>query len=484
MSLNGNRPHLPPPAKSLSARVLLLTIFFVMLGEVLIYAPSAGRFRYEYLRDRLATAHVAVLALLATPDFMVSDALQAELLQHANAYVIALKRPDGVKLMMHAKDGVPSIDASFDLGQRSFFGLIGDAFETITHPANRILRVFGPSPKIPQASVEIVIDEAPMRTALIDYSERVLALSIVISLLTASLVYFSLQMLMIRPMRRLTESMIAFRSDPENASLQDRPSRRSDEIGVAERELVQMQAGLRAALQQKTRLAALGGAVTKINHDLRNILSTARLVSDRLLASDDPTVRRNSRALLAAIDRAVELCSATLNFTREGPLVLDQTTFALAELIEEVGLSLPAPAEGEPPLRNGVPATMAIEADRSQLFRIFANLAQNAVQSGASRVDISARREGERVIVEVADNGPGLAPRARDNLFQPFAGSTRPGGSGLGLAIVRELVRAHGGNIRLLRSTAEGTAFAVELPQTSNKDGQKSANGAKKSRAA
>ena len=110
MANTGNRPYLPPPAKSLSARVLLLTIFFVMLGEVLIYAPSAGRFRYEYLRDRLATAHTAVLALLATPDYMVSDSLQLELLQHANAYIVALKRPDGVKLMMHAKQGVPSID--------------------------------------------------------------------------------------------------------------------------------------------------------------------------------------------------------------------------------------------------------------------------------------------------------------------------------------------------------------------------------------
>src|SRR4029077_8598765 len=123
----------------------------------------------------------------------------------------------------------------------------------------------------------------------------------------------------IRPMRRLTESMVAFRSDPENASLAGRPSRRSDEIGVAERELVQMQAGLRAALKQKTRLAALGGAVTKINHDLRNILSTARLVSDRLLASAAPPARRNPPARLAAIDRAVELCSPTLNFPRGGP---------------------------------------------------------------------------------------------------------------------------------------------------------------------
>ena len=479
-----NRPYLPPPAKSLSARVLLLTIFFVMLGEVLIYAPSAGRFRYEYLRDRLATAHTAVLALLATPDYMVSDSLQMELLQHANAYVVALKRPDGVKLMMHAKQGIPAIDATFDLNQKSFFGLIGDALATIFHPANRVLRVTGSSPRMPESTVEIVIDEQPMRAALLDYSERVLELSIVISLLTASLVYLSLQWLMIRPMRRLTESMVAFRSDPENASLAGRPSRRSDEIGVAERELVQMQAGLRAALQQKTRLAALGGAVNKINHDLRNILATARLVSDRLLASDDPTVRRNSRALLAAIDRAVELCSNTLNFTREGPPVLEQSSFSLAELIEEVALTLVVPAEGEPPLRNEVPESLILEADRSQIFRIFTNLTQNAVQSGATRVEVTARHEGERIVVEVSDNGPGLPPRARDNLFQPFAGSARPGGSGLGLAIVRELVRSHGGNIRLLHSTGEGTAFAVELPQSTQRNGQKQKNGAKKSKAA
>ncbi|HEY2892425.1 MAG TPA: HAMP domain-containing sensor histidine kinase [Dongiaceae bacterium] len=484
MASTANRPYLPPPAKSLSARVLLLTVFFVMLGEILIYAPSAGRFRYEYLRDRLATAHTAVLALLATPDYMVSDSLQMELLQHANAYIVALKRPDGVKLMMHAKQGIPAIDATFDLNQKSFFGLIGDAFATIVHPANRVLRVMGSSPRMPESTVEIVIDEQPMRAALLDYSERVLELSIVISLMTASLVYLSLQWLMIRPMRRLTESMVAFRSDPENASLAGRPSRRSDEIGVAERELVQMQAGLRTALQQKTRLAALGGAVNKINHDLRNILATARLVSDRLLASDDPTVRRNSRALLAAIDRAVELCSNTLNFTREGPPVLEQSSFSLAELIEEVSLTLPAPAEGEPPLRNEVPENLVLEADRSQVFRIFTNLTQNAVQSGATRVEVTARHESERVVVEVSDNGPGLPPRARDNLFQPFAGSARPGGSGLGLAIVRELVRAHGGNIRLLHSTAEGTAFAVELPQRSQRNGQKQKNSAKKSKAA
>jgi len=481
MTANGHRLHMPPLGKSLSARVLLLTIAFVMLGEVLIYAPSAGRFRLEYLQERLATAHVAVLALLATPNFMVSESLQAELMQHAGAYVVALTRPDGVKLMMRAKSGVPPIDASYDLAQRHFFGLIGDAFAALWQSGNRVIRVRGPSPKDPHAIVEVVVDEAPMRAALIDYSERVLALSIVISLITATLVYLSLQWLMIRPMRRLTEAMVAFRDDPEDLSATIQPSRRSDEIGVAEHELVEMQAGLRAALQQKTRLAALGGAVTKINHDLRNILSTAALVSDRLTASGDPEVRRNARALLAAIDRAVELCSSTLNFTREGPPALNLSRFQLSELVEEVALSLPTQAEGPGPISNHCPPELEIEADRAQIFRIIANLAQNAAQAGASRIAVKARLDGDsvardgRVIIEVADNGPGLPPRAREKLFQPFAGSARPGGTGLGLAIARELVGAHGGEIRLLASTAEGTRFAIELPQRGSRTGYRAA---------
>src|SRR6516225_6634445 len=150
MTANGHRLHMPPLGKSLSARVLLLTIAFVMLGEVLIYAPSAARFRYEYLKERLATAHVAILALLATPNYMVGDTLQAELMQHAGAYVVALKRPDGVKLMMRAKSGVPPVAATYNLPQRTFFGLIGDALETLWHGGSRVIRVIGVSPKDPR----------------------------------------------------------------------------------------------------------------------------------------------------------------------------------------------------------------------------------------------------------------------------------------------------------------------------------------------
>jgi len=459
--MNRPRPKLPVLWHSLSARLLVLTIAFVMVSEVLIFVPSIASFRLKYLEERLAAANIAILALLATPDAMVSDELEMELLSQAGAYVIGMKRPDGKKLMLGMEDKVPAIDAQFDLRQHGLFRSIRDAVVTLVQGRNRILRVVGVSPRHNETELEIVIDEAPLHDAMLDYGAQILAVSIVISLVTASLVYLALQWWMVRPIRRMTESMIAFRGDPEDLSRPLRVERRSDEIGVAQAELAEMQAGLRASLQQKTRLAALGTAVTKISHDLRNMLATAQLVSDRLVASADPQVKRAAPTLVAAIDRAVDLCTRTLDFTREGPLRLDYRRFALKGLIHEIGAG--GFANGRTELVEAV-GDIELEADRDQLYRVLANLVRNAAEAGAVEVTVSAATEGERVIIEVRDNGPGLAPRARQNLFTPFAGSGRAGGSGLGLAIARELAHAHGGDLSLVSSDASGTLFRIDLP--------------------
>ena len=451
--------------KSLSARLLLLTIVFVMVSEVLIYAPSIGRFRLVYLEERLAAGRLAILALEATPDHMVSNELKRELLAHAHAHLIAIRRDNDMKLML-STESPEAIDDSFDLRQGTFFSLIGDAFATLMHGGDRLIRVVGTAPPDLTTEVEVLIDEKPLRIAMFDYSKRILELSIVISLITAALVYFSLQWLMVRPMRRITQSMTAFRDDPEDAAHSAlEPSRRSDEIGIAERELVDMQSRLRAALHQKSRLAALGIAVTKISHDLRGILATARLVSDRIADSDDPEVKRITPTLLGAIDRAVDLCSKTLTFITDKPPELRRSHFPIARLAEEVGQSLAEVVNGDAVWTVHAPDNPMIDADRDQLFRVLSNLGRNALQSGATRVEVSARSTGERTVIDVADNGPGLPPRARERLFQPFSGSARPGGSGLGLAIARELMRAHGGDIRLVRSTGEGSTFELELPE-------------------
>lgn len=465
----GKSKALPSLASGLSARLLLLTIGFVMLAEVLIFAPSIARFRLDYLQERLAAGHLAILALEATPEHMVSQELTLELLAHVEAFTVALTKPGVGKLML--MDMPPDhIHATYDLREAGFFTLIRDAFAVLWGEPMRVIRVLGPPPKDDRLLVEVVLDETPLRQEMLAFSQRILALSLVISLFTAALVYLSLHWLMVRPMRRISDSMSAFREDPEDASRVIRPSDRNDEIGFAEHELAAMQEGIRGALQQKTRLAALGIAVTKINHDLRNILATAQLVSDRLERSDDPEVKRVTPTLMTAIDRAVSLCGETLDFTREGMPNLKLSRFDLCDLAADVAGDLPGEVNGEPVWHNLLDRELEIEADREQLYRVLSNLGQNAIQAGASRVEVTAERVDGRLRVRVSDNGPGLPPRARANLFQPFTGSARAGGTGLGLAIARDLVRAHGGEIRLEHSTAEGTSFCLELPLKQRKD--------------
>ena len=338
-----NKTPMPRPTRSLSARLLVLTIAFVMLGEVLIYVPSVSRYRLVYLEERLAAAHEATLALEASPDGLISPELERDLLVHARVRSIALRMPDAAYLMLGTP---PAIDASFDLREAAAPDLIAEAFMTLVQTRNRVLRVVGPARIDPRILIDVTLDEAPMRSEMVDYSGRILLLSIVLSLMTASLVYFSLHWLMVRPMRRITESLVAFRENPEDASKDIAVTDRSDEIGIAQREFAAMERGLRGALRQRAHLAALGAAVGKINHDLRNMLSTAVLVSDRLSHSDDPEVKRQAPALTTAIDRAVALCEDTLEFARAHAPELRRERLDLSALVDDVGRVLALPADG------------------------------------------------------------------------------------------------------------------------------------------
>jgi signal transduction histidine kinase len=447
--------------KSLSARLLVLTVSFVMLGEVLIFVPSVARFRMTYFDNHLAAGELAALALEASPTGRLDRALVGKLLARVGAHCVIVRRASGVVQMLDGP-AVPKADVTINLIRPTIFGAIRGSLMALARTNNRVLRVIGPPPAGPGEIVEILLDEAPLRQEMWDFGFRILELSIVLSLITATLVYLSLQWLLVRPMRRLTASMMAFREDPEDAARMIVASRRRDEIGVAERELGMMQHTVRGALAQRARLAALGTAVTKINHDLRNILATARLVTDGLTASGAPEVRRILPRLMDAIDRAVALCSRTLDFSREDAAPLARSRFPLAPLIEEIGAGLAGSDNFA--VDVAIVPDFEVEADRDQLYRLLFNLIRNALEAGARRVRVSAIAEPGTVAVTVADDGPGLPPKARENLFRPFFGSARPGGTGLGLAIARELARAHGGDLVLVGSTGAGTVFRLTLP--------------------
>lgn len=472
-----SRPSVPMPRafSGLSGKLLVLTIFFVMLAELMIYTPSVSRFRKDYLEAHIAAAHLASLALEATPDNMVNRGLEEELLYHAEAYSITLKHPTR-RVLMLSSEILPQIDVTFDLREGSFKMWIFDAFEALFRNDNRVMRVIGVSPKAMNVIVEVTLDEAPMREAMLGYSTRILQLSIVISLLTAGLVYFSLLWLMVRPLRRITQSMVRFRENPEDDTRLLPPTRRSDEIGVALRELALMKEDVRAAFKQKNRLATLGAAVAKINHDLRNSLSTAMLVSDRLADIDDPEVKKVTPRLYTAIDKAVVLCSQTLNYVSGGTQKLRISHFHLHELISEVGAAMreemtvgggPGEAVGNPAFAviNRVDFEIDLQADRQQLFRAISNLTLNARQIGASNVTITAHEQPPDIIIDICDNGPGLSANARAKLFQPFVSSSRDGGTGLGMVIVRDIVRAHGGDMALVSAVDEQTTFRLTIPK-------------------
>ena len=347
-------------ARGLSARLLVLTIFFVLLGEVFIYVPSIARHRLVFLEERIDAARIAALAVEASPDGMVTEELRAALLSRAGVSAVSIKRPGSRRLVLG--DDMPvTIDASFDLREATPMRLIGHAADTLRLGGDRMIRVMGTAPgDSADTVVEVVLPEAPMYASMLDYSRRIMVLSIILAVVVAGLVYLSLHWLMVLPLGRMTDSLVSFRRAPEDAGATVRVSGRRDEIGLAQRELQVMQRRVRAALRQKARLAALGAGVAKINHDLRNMLATAAVLTDSLATARDPEVQRLAMPLVGAIDRAIALCTQTLSFATGRLPAPRRAPFALAPLVDEVRAALPIDEGDGVAWRNEVPAALAV----------------------------------------------------------------------------------------------------------------------------
>jgi signal transduction histidine kinase len=458
------------PRLGLSGKLLVLTILFVMIAEIMIYVPSIANFRLNWLNDRLASAYTAALVLDAAPSGMVPDTLARQILASVGARAVAMKTGQQRRLLA-VSDTPPAIAHDFDMRDVPWHRAIIDAFETLFFQDKDVMRVVGPAPRGGEF-IEIVLNEAPLRQAMLRFSVNILLLSLVISGITATLVYLALHYMFVRPMRHITDKMVAFRDDPENPARVMVPSKRQDEIGTAERELAAMQLQLASMLNQKSHLAALGLAVSKINHDLRNLLATAQLFSDRISSLPDPGVQRFAPKLMRALERAIAFCQSTLSYGRVQEPPPDRRKVALEPMVKEVYETIGLGPDRSIRWITAVERGLMVEADPDQLFRILLNLARNAVQAlesrdskdpGSDQIRITGRREGAVAVIEVSDTGPGFSEKARAHLFEAFQGSTRTGGAGLGLAIAAELVRAHGGEIRLVEGTI-GATLRITMP--------------------
>jgi signal transduction histidine kinase len=456
--------------RTLSGRFLLLTAVFVMIAEVLIFVPSVARYREDYLLSRLERAQIAALSQVAA-DNMVSPALERELLQNAEVFNVVLRRDEMRQLVLSSPIPGP-IHATYDLRDPPAWQLIRDALVGLADPENRVIRVIGDPVRSAGLLIEVTMESQPLRMAMIDYGLRILALSAVISAVTAGLLFLAVRHFLVMPIRRVVTHMQSYAEAPEDARRIIAPTASVLELREAEEALKTMQTQLTGALRQKERLAQLGQAVAKISHDLRNILTTAQLLADRMEASQDPAVKRAAPKLVGSISRAVNLCETTLAFGKaeEPPPALDRVALArvVADVVENERL---AAGEAEVSFAEDVPAGLVVRADPEQLYRVLSNLVRNArqaiVASGRpGEVAVRADEDDRDWLISVVDTGPGLPTRAKEHLFRPFSGGTRKEGSGLGLAIAADLVRGHGGRLELTRTGEGGTEFTVRLPKS------------------
>jgi signal transduction histidine kinase len=453
---------------SLSGRFLMLTVIFVMLAEILIFLPSVARYRQDYLVNRLERAQIASLALLA--EDMIDPQLEGELLENAGVLNVVLRRDEVRQLILSSPIPAP-IHATYDLRDPSAFTLIADALSILWDPETRVIRVIGDPVQEAGLLIEITLMSDGLRASMVEYGIRILILSAMISAVTALLLFLAVRSVLVTPINRVIRHMLSYAEAPEDARRIIVPTAGIRELRDAEEALQSLQTQLTSALRQKERLAQLGQAVAKVSHDLRNILTTAQLFADRVEAAEDPTVRRIGPKLVASISRAVNLTESTLAFGKAEEPPPKLAMVHLWKIADDVAESERLACEGgKIEIACAVPPGMTVRADAEQLYRVLSNLVRNARQALEARPDggtitLSASESDSGWRIEVADTGPGLPKSAQDRLFQPFASGSRRG-TGLGLAIASDLVKGHGGTLKLAQTGPTGTRFVIDLPKT------------------
>ncbi|QTN19773.1 HAMP domain-containing protein [Brevundimonas sp. AJA228-03] len=469
------RERVPPQAPDgLSSRLFLLTVMFTLVVGALILGPNAASFHERWLLDRLQAAELASVGVEALPYSAVDEQTADQLLRIGGVSAVAISDQGVMRQLLRAPN-LPRTPDFIDLRRKTSGARLLDPIRTLFGPADRSIRVRA-APRYRSGDfIDVVAPAEPLKQELQAFLLNSLLVSLLISAVAGGLLYAGLAYLVLRPLRRVTRSIESFAADPN--AMGEPPSDRHDEIGRVERELARMQEEVRLSLRSRSRLVALGEAVAKINHDLRNMLTSAQIASDRLADSADPQVAKALPRLERALGRAAALTRNVLDYgkSEDPPPILDRIALAPAvtAAAEDAGLESTGVK-----LVKVIPPRFTVHADGDQLHRILVNLMRNARQSiegdatrvarrrGAARgaVRVEARAGDEGCIIRVTDDGPGIPLRLSGRLFEPFVSGAGGDGTGLGLTISRELAAAHGGELRLVETGPTGTTFELRLP--------------------
>jgi len=463
------RWHVHAP-DALAWRLLLLTAVFTVAVEVLIVAPSAASFHERWLRDRVQSAELASVAVEALPFSTVEDATAEQLLRIGGAQSVVVV-DHGVRRLLLQASRVPRTPDLIDLRRRRPIARMTDPWRTLFGHPERSIRVQARPRYRSGDFIEVLAPAQPLKLELRAFLLNSLLMSLLISVAAGALLYAGLAFLVLRPLRRVTRSIEHFAVDPETEG--DPPSDRHDEIGRVERELARMQDEVRQSLRSRARLVALGEAVAKINHDLRNMLTSAQMASERLASSADPQVAKALPRLERALGRAATLARNVLEYGKSEEPAPVKVRVPLAQAVAVAGEDAGLTPDGVR-LVKAIPPRFAVQADADQLHRVLVNLMRNArqaIEADATRpagltgtVRVSALGEGEDCVIRVSDDGPGIPARLSERLFEPFVSGRASEGTGLGLTISRELAALHGGALTLVGTGPDGTTFELRLP--------------------
>src|SRR5277367_6684616 len=472
---------LPLQGFGLAARVLAVTIGFVLLAMALFYVTRLTAHREMLLHGKIGAVQTTVGAFgLAGPTPPPPD-LSQKILNSVDVKWMAIETPAGRREFVTAGGPLPGVE-SIVADDNSYLEGIAATFHALFAAPGTVVNLSAPA-QANEPAIEFAFDESTLVQSLRRVSYNFLTISLTIAAVVTCVLWAALWRMVLQPVRRLTSNIIAFGESPQDASRVIAPTGRGNEIGRAEAALAVMQRSLAHELAQRKRLAELGMAVARINHDLRNILSAAQLISDRLATIPDPLAQRLAPRLVATLDRAILFCQSTLTYGAAREQAPARRSFDLRETVRQVVETAQATSCGAIAYAIEIPHNFELFADPDHVQRTIENLARNAAQAlqsqarnaaqgargeGSPAIHFAAIRTDGVVLIEISDNGPGFPPEQASRIFEPFHLSTREGGSGLGLAIAADLVARNGGSIALAPSQPDdfycGARFLLTLP--------------------
>ena len=447
------------PSHSLSRRMVLVILGFIAFAQILILIPTLPQFHKSEIQSRMRE-----LAFMAELRRLEADNAESHT-PIPEGCGIGLLSNNGEKIWLGSAKTIAAV-RNIDpiLWKDDFFNQIPLTFSALFSVDEMPVVYRVNTSKITSSGVharlkrDFVVDvilprdiaSNALRLQVLKSVGLILFLSLLIGLPFAYIFHHRVS----KPIKTLIKDMTEFAEDPyqpRSGGIYD-----TDEtiITEAQQALNILQTATRRELVQRDKLASLGEAVTKVNHDMRNVLSSAMLVSDSLEQSDDPKVKKSSKVVNTAIERAVLLCGQMLTFIKT-PESITPKQSEIAKIIEECAEEMNVRIDYEGPEQ--------LLVDGAYFFRLIHNLVNNAARAGADHITIAIWKAGSFAVMDISDNGPGMDENTKALIFKPFAGSTK-GSSGLGLCISRDIAIAHGGDLRLTRSNENGSEFRLRLP--------------------